>query len=325
MTCVLLGACGLEEPAEPPLTADEQAELEAALARAAGKADGAGLGTYRSRYVNMTIAGRTEAGATFALVAGKHDQYFPYFDPRSKWDNLLLLVGDEALVASARELAGLAIEVPDQARGLTRVRFYGAARRADGTSRQVSIELALDHVRFDAVQLGKRYNFLDLDEIPGLRWQPHALTARTGSIEIDGARARLAAVAGEVEIGRLTNLRAPEFALAYAYLAVAHADPSEPAPEWYAHVTFTSYALHAEGVLGRLVDWYARTSASETLTLRDGRRHTGNDRGVAPERVVVLASDVIDLGPATLDRQLVATTDARGRTAYGLREIFTRK
>ena len=150
-----------------------------------------------------------------------------------------------------------------------------------------------------------------------MRWQPHQLRASGGSVAIDGVARSLGALGGELETGDLANLRAPEFALAYDYVAIAARD--------YRYVTFVAHALYPDSVLGGLVDWYMVNFASATLTLEQGRQRDGNPMNVDTSRVDVLAHDLVDLGPATIDRQLVRATDRSGRTGYGLREVFAAK
>ena len=319
MRCLLIAsllvACVDSEPTEPALSPEEQAELDAALAAAAGKADGAGLAMYQSRYVNATVAGTTSNGDPFALIAGKHDQNFPYFDRKSKWDDMLLLVGGDAFVATGRELPELAIGTRT---GTTTIKVRGNARRVNGTLAAIDLSLTFADVRFAAEQLGRRYDFLDIDVIPGMRWQPHQLRAAGGSVSVDGVARSLGAIGGELETGELTNLRAPELAQAYDYVAIATRD--------YSHVTFVAHALHRDGVLGKLIDWYMTSFASVTLTLDHGNRRDGNVMGVDTANLVVLAHDLVDLGPATIDRQLVRTApDRQGRIGYGLREVFAAK
>ena len=67
---IMSTGCGEQADPEPPsLTPEEQAELDAILADAEGKADGFGLFFFDSTYVNLTMAGRSDLG-DFALVAG---------------------------------------------------------------------------------------------------------------------------------------------------------------------------------------------------------------------------------------------------------------
>jgi hypothetical protein len=58
------------------------------------------------------------------------------------------------------------------------------------------------------------------------------------------------------------------------------------------------------------------------ITLADGALQQGNGRGADRDRVQVILSDTVHLGPADLDRQLVSSTDADGTPLLGLREIF---
>ena len=312
-----LFACVDSDPQQPELTPEQEAALKAALDDAGGKGDGLGLSFYRSHYVNLAIAGTTTSSKPFALVAGKHGQNFPFFDARSKFDNVLVMLGADTFVISARDLPGLKITVSPTAHGSTAIGFHGTARRADGTLAMLDLDVSVSDTRFAAKQLGRPYDFLDTNETPGMRWVPHQLIGTTGTVAVDGVSSQLQAVNGELEVGDLANLRAPELAISYDYLAIASAG--------YSYVAFTSHALQREGVLGTLVDWYMTHFASAELTLEASAEHAGNTRGVDATKVTVLAHDIVDLGPATLDRQLVQARDRNGKIGYGLREVFAAK
>jgi hypothetical protein len=65
------------------------------------------------------------------------------------------------------------------------------------------------------------------------------------------------------------------------------------------------------------------------MTIEPGMLSQGNPHGVycppQDDPAVVLFEDVVDLGPATLQRQMIRTHDRSGRALHGLREIFTAK
>ena len=287
--------------------------------------------TFESRYENLTLAGRTRDGAPFALIAGQHGPHYPYLTPQSTWDSVLLLAGGSGYAISARHLPSLRLAVdlaaPASA-GL--VSYDGEARRADGVSAHVSFDLGVQLTRFDAHHLGRPYDLLHLGVGPGMRWQPFALRGARGAgdrLVVDARTFEPAAWFGELERGTAVNFRARRFAFAYDYLCVAHAAQARLSS--YAHVHFVSHALHRDGAFGRLLDAYLIRTASVETTLVGGATapRPGNGQGVrAPDRADsagVIVSDVIDLGLARLERQLVRATDASGREAFGLREIFT--
>ncbi|MBI3893549.1 MAG: hypothetical protein HY303_18680 [Candidatus Wallbacteria bacterium] len=64
------------------------------------------------------------------------------------------------------------------------------------------------------------------------------------------------------------------------------------------------------------------------MTLEAGRELRGNPHGVRrpaqTEDDVVLFENSVDLGLATLRRQMIRSKDGEGRSLYGLREIFVR-
>jgi WD40 domain-containing protein len=65
------------------------------------------------------------------------------------------------------------------------------------------------------------------------------------------------------------------------------------------------------------------------VTIEPGKLTDGNPRGVysppQDDPDVLLFENEVDLGPATLKRQMIRTRDRAGRALHGLREIFTAK
>src|SRR5215468_1981003 len=158
----------------------------------------------------------------------------------------------------------------------------------------------------------------------GMAWTPYQLTGERGRVRVDGTELALDGICGVCERGQLTNLRAPAFAIAYDYVAVAC-----PGDDGYGLIDFTSHALHSDSVLGRALDWYLRKSASVLLTIEPGKLTDGNPRGVdippQDDPAVLRFENAVDLGPAVVRRQMIETRDRAGRVLYGLREIFVPK
>jgi hypothetical protein len=324
------------EEGEPELS-PEQADA----IRDAAKADGLGcLLPFQSVYINLGLAGKSEQGDV-ALVAGTHSENFPYFET-APWDNGLLLVGNEGYHFTQRtqgKYLTIAVD-PQQATQTGRISYRGPMIRAsDNEEVEVEVNLPVQAVRFQAHQLGKPYKLfnelvqeigscdgLDLDWVLGMRWQPFQLGSATeaGSITIGQNRFRVDGIQGELEEGRTTNMRGDAFAFAYDYVAL-----SRPGSDGYGFVDFESHALDAHGLLGKSLDWYARTTASASLTLNQNEDVPGNLFGVRrpsqSDASVVLFENSVDLGLAVLQRQMIKTTDDEGAALYGLREIFTKK
>ena len=312
-----------QEPDPPPLSDEELAALDEALADAEGKADGFGLIFFDSEYVNMAMAGETGSG-DFALIAGSHDADFPYWGTQP-WDNGLLLVAGEGYHFTHRtQRVALVIDANlGQEHGSGEIRYQGLMERAsDGEQVEVDLSIPMKLTRFGIYQLGKRYNFLDCEKIPGMSWQPFQIEAETATVQIEGSDPiEITGINGELENGIVSNLRAADFALSYDYVSVA-----APGDNGYGFVDFVSHPLYRNGVLGDILEWYMVRYASESLTLYDGQVYDGNAfdvyRPPQGDATVVLFENNVDLGLANLRRQMIATTDSWGTTLYGLREIF---
>jgi hypothetical protein len=127
-------------------------------------------------------------------------------------------------------------------------------------------------------------------------------------------------VAGQIEHGQQSNLRAKNFAYYYDYQALVR-----PSPTAYAYVCFKAHAL-SSGLFGRTLDRYLVRYASEELTLANGLAVQGNHFAVRScgreDKCMVLFENQVELKLATLRRQLVATRDGDNASLTGLREIF---
>lgn len=275
---------------------------------------------YHGSYVDLVAAGESPAGDV-ALVAGVHTADFPYFGT-APWDQCLLLVGAVGYTYTGRDPgAHLRIEFDLDAETATGViRFAGEMRRAtDGAMVAIELDLPIAVRKFPVRHLGEAYNILEIDGLIGMRWNPWELRGERGQVRVGGEDVVVTGLRGSAERGVLTNLRAHSFAIRYDYLATAR-----PGENGYGLIKFESHALHAGSVPGKVLDAYLESTASATVTLRDGTSDDGNPWGVVfpGESDPMLFEDVVDLGPALLHRQMVKTTDADGAGLYGLREIF---
>ena len=330
LPALLMSAClgdVATETEEPLLTTDEASTLGGAVDALAARADS--LRLYDADYSNMVVAAHDSRGGDVVLVAGSHSENSPNWGT-APWDNGLLLVGGEGYEFTQRAQGeSLAIDLGafDGPQGLGAVQYRGSMTRlSDGATVEVLLDLWLWVTEQPARHLGKRYNVLDLDGVAGLRWQPFALAVVDGVVQVDAdERGLTPGGVGELERGHLTNFRAAELAIAYDYVAVARPTGGDPGPG-YAFVDFVSHPLVRDGVFGRILDFYLTRTASESLTLEGARLHRGNrydvDRPLPSDGSVVLFENTVDLGIATLRRQMIRTTDGAGATLYGLREIF---
>jgi hypothetical protein len=300
-------------------------QLHPLVRDAAASLGGTGLECYRASYIDLVLGADTARG-TLSLVAGSHTQGFPYFDTEP-WDNCLLLIGDTGYRFTGRAPgAALRFEFDlghPAPRGA--IRFDGEMLRAsDGQAVRIELEIAVALAPQPTRMLGQSYNFLELDGAPGMAYTPYALSGEAGHVRVAGAELALAHVRGACERGALTNLKARDFAIRYDYVGVAC-----PGDDGYGVIDFMSHTLYDGGLLRRALDRYLVRSASAVMTLERGALSDGNPRGVycppPDDPEVVVFEDTIDLGPATLQRQMIETHDRTGRSLHGLREIFTAK
>ena len=307
------------------ISAKSGAALSKLVADAVAKIDPAGMEVYQGSYVDLVLAAESERG-TVTLVAGSHTQHFPYFGTEP-WDNCLLLVGDTGYTFTGRtQGASLHFEFDvEQPTVEGTLRFDGEMLRAsDGEPVAITLELPITLAQFPTRLLGQTYNFLKVDDLIGIKWNPYALRSEGGTLRVGGEEIALSRIGGACERGVLTNLKAREFAGKYEYVAVAR-----PGDGGYGIIHFTSHALYDDSPIGNTIDWYLRRTASALLTIEDGKLTDGNTHGVysppQDDPQVVLFENEVDLGPAVLKRQMIETHDQAGRPLHGLREIFLAK
>jgi len=313
-------------PAAPP--ADPHAARTAGPREAVWRRERRGLlhvygPFYRSGFLAAFVCGRLDDGADLALAIGSHASHYPYAHPRSRWDELLLVAGEERLFISGRRISPLGIALGPGRRAI--IAYHGRAVRvaaggAQGAARAVAVDVDLNldldavvhHPRIQGVGVGRA--------LLGLQWQP-ALVRGSGSLTLDGRRRRIDRAAGLMERGSLTHLRGKLFQFGYEYLAVCRPD-AEPAT----YVRFTAAPLH-RGLAGLPLRLLLATGiASEEVTLTAARPQHGDALGLAPrpgEPVEGLVGHRMELGPGTLVSELVAIGDAQRR--YGLRQTVQRR
>ena len=292
---------------------------------AAAKLGGAGLQIYHGSYVDLVLCAESEQG-TVTLVAGSHTRGFPYADTEP-WDNCLLLIGEAGYTFTGRtQGASLRFEFDvDQPAPRGKIRFIGEMLRAgDGRPVAIDLEITIALTALPTRLLGESYNLLELDGMVGMKYTPYELSGEIGRVRVAGAEVTLQKIRGACEHGVLTNLKSHDFAIKYEYVGVAC-----PGDDGYGLVNFTSHTLFDGGPLRSALDCYLRKSASALMTIEPGKLTDGNPRGVysppQDDPDVLLFENEVDLGLATLKRQMIKTRDRAGRVLHGLREIFTAK
>ena len=306
------------------LSSKVDAAVRCAVEKAQSALEGLGLHLYESSYVDLVLCGESTRGPV-ALVAGSHTKNFPYYGTQP-WDHCLLLVGDTGYTFTSRvqdQSLHFALSLDDRNPTTGMLRFQGEMLRAsDRRPETIQFEFTIDLTPFPARLVGESYNFLEIDRAVGMNWTPYGLRSNTASVTINQVPLAITNIQGACERGILTNLRAHDFAIAYDYLAVAR-----PGPGGYAHVHFVSKALHPDTPLGSLIDWYLQSSATAVLTVESGVLGDGNPHAIPfpsqADSTPVLFEEVVDLGAAKLQRQMVKLRDGSGNPVYGLREIFT--
>jgi len=251
---------------------------------------------YRSGFLRAFLAGRLEDGAELGVACGTHSRYYPYFHHRSRWDDLLLVAGEERLRVTARNLSTLSISLGPGRRGS--IAFHGLAFRRSGASVDVDLHLELEVTLLPPRVEGLGYRFA----VAGLQWHP-ALVHGSGSLTLRGERRPIVLASGLMERGSLRLLRSGLFRFGYDSLIVTRAaDPP------LAYVRFGAWPLNAgfAGLPLRLL-LLGRT-AREDVTLSGDRLLPGDHADLAPARheaeEVLLASRV-DVGPAHVVRRLI--------------------
>ena len=292
---------------------------------AAAKLGGSGLQRYHGSYVDLVLCAESERG-TVTLVAGSHTRGFPYADTEP-WDNCLILIGEAGYSFTGRtQGASLRFEFDvEQPAPRGKIRFSGEMQRAgDGLAVPIELEITVALAALPTRLLGESYNFLELDGMVGMTYTPYELSGEVGRVRVAGAEVMVQKIRGACERGVLTNLKAHDFAIKYEYVGVAC-----PGDDGYGLIDFTSHTLLGGGPLRSALDCYLRKSASALVTIEPGKITDGNPRGVysppQDDPDVLLFENEVDLGPATLKRQMIKTRDRAGRVLHGLREIFTAK
>jgi len=270
---------------------------------------------YRSNYLNTFLSGRLEDGREVALVAGAHSRYFPYHNPRSGFDDVLLVVGSETLRVSGRHISSLGISLGP--RDSASVFYNGRAYARSGAAIQLDFHFNL----FARVHAARPQGVGIPHLMLGLLWQP-ALVVGSGTITIHDDRFRVVNVVGEMERGTLTNVRSRFFQFGYEYFATAR---TGGAP--VAYVTFRTYELHP-GLAGLIVRAMQRIHPSrESVTMSGDRLVEGDPNEVNPgglEKLEPVVGHTINLGPASISRGIVRV--GQGDSArYAFHERVTRE
>ncbi|MCG8419958.1 MAG: hypothetical protein MJE77_18655 [Proteobacteria bacterium] len=271
---------------------------------------------YRSEYRNSTVSLCTADGRMIGLVAGKHGLHFPYFHDLSEWDNLLIYADGIGYAHSERDISALQIELRDgsKARIVLNGEFVGSDRR----QQRIDIDLHFEVAPGNIYRPGK---IVDWAFIPGMRWQPFylELLAEQSTFAVAGQKLAIACGCGELELGELVNLVWRSFAFRYDYTCLAQPDRGRVL------VDFATRSLTRRTLLERAVDWLLRRTGRLIVDFwPESAEHSSEAKSDPTVAVTIdiLVEDRVDLGFASLDRQLVAVRDQVGHELIGLREIF---
>jgi hypothetical protein len=264
---------------------------------------------YRSSYKNLFVSGRLDDGRPFVAMCGTHSSNYPYRHPKTGFDDLLLVVGADTFAIQQRRLA-LRLSLGPGEHAFAG--FHGIAENDVGDEVHIDFELNLFASRHRARVEGIGVPQLML----GLLWEP-ALVVGTGNLFMHNQRSRIERAAGELELGRLTNLRGAPFEFGYEYTAAAE---HEAVP--VAEVGFRTYPLHndSRGALMRVLLKLGRASESVRLQGKEMIHASTTDLRKA-EPVV---GHRIDLGPALITREIVRLGSGLG-ARYAFRERIDRK
>lgn len=280
--------------------------------------------TYRGRYTNGMLAGKTADGRQVAVMGGTHDD-FPYHDPGSDYDQLAIWVhGSAPIVVTGRPaLEGLTFRL-----GKRTARLAYERERA-------AFDLRLRAVRHTARYYGDPADlgdtFIELgyepsEEAPGLVYTPYELTRlKHGTLSLRGERVELRDLHGQAEAGHIDAPTDRRFRTAYDYIAAPTLRGGRP----YTYVGFDVGALHAglDGALGT----YFHETGSDEFTLEQGRAVSGNPHGAPapfdntgslPGGARAVGEWDVDLGPGVLHRAFVRVRDGSRRPLLALSEAI---
>lgn len=277
---------------------------------------------YTGGYRNAVVGGKTAAGKEFILVAGKHTQNFPFYDPKSKFDNVLIKVGSEYFHVTAADVPALAILPGD---GSLLIQYSGPAKRLSG----VGSDSGTVALSFSAPLVLRHYQMDDLVptwNLVALRWSPQAVTSASAafSVSVDGAVQTVAkdSVFGHFEEAYVSGIKG--LTLGYRYWAgldlqarrfflAFTIDPKNPHPAFDAPVSVATNAV----ALSFVTSFPKKDVSPLKLPVPFSNftyGPTSNRHGPA-----------IDLGPATLRRTITEfklSPAFGGQSIWGLEEEF---
>lgn len=265
---------------------------------------------YRSSYKNLFVSGRLDDGRPFVVMCGTHSSNYPYRHPQAGFDDLLMVVGTDVFAVQQRRLNTLRLTLGPGEHALAG--FHGVAENEYGEAHHVDFELNLFASRHRPRVEGIGVPQLML----GLLWEP-ALVVGAGNLAIHNHRSRIERAAGELEIGRLTNLRGAPFQFGYEYTAAAQ---HEEVPS--AEVQFRTYPLY-QGKRGALLRVLLKVGRAQEAVRLQGKELLD---GKAPDlrQAECVVGHSIDLGPAYIKREIVRLGSGLG-ARYAFRERIDRK
>lgn len=288
----------------------------------AGSSDG---DFYSAEYANMVVVGTDAAQRLVVLVAGRHSKYQPYFEKKEAWDDVLLVVGDDAFNAAGSELPGFEVAFDDAA-GSVQIYLDLDMAGGDGSGVHVLADLHLDAVFHEARLFGLTPGG-DGAEALGMSHRPAylALAGDGGSVIGVGSEtpSGLTSATGELELGHIDYAADPGMAFRYDYVCLVCPE------EAWVYLHFQGHALSPEGPFGEMFEEMVSQSMAQEITLQGDRVEEGNPHGLPDDvftaEAELIVSHVEDVGLGYMDRQLIHMEGAAGTHVWGLRELVTAK
>ncbi|MCI0723271.1 MAG: hypothetical protein L0338_30560 [Acidobacteria bacterium] len=291
----------------------------------------AGLLFFNSSYLNAVVRLQGQE-SSFYLVAGKHDENFPFWG--TTFDNILLLDArlQQGWTASASSLEGLKLALSATERH-AEIEYGGEAYemgsgRAHARTDEVSLHFSAPTIALEPRHFGlKRYLKTRSRFIPGVCLSSQLMLRSPGGpgwVKLPCGRVSLEALSvfGYLEAGLFSVLTPKFWRAPYDYLGLICDAPDEQA----LYVSWAVRPFMTEDWLGQATTAIKKRLHDEMTLIVSGqpprtRTEPGNLFGV-DTNCKLLFGDSIPLGDITLERMMVQTRDLRGRRWFGLKERF---
>ena len=287
----------------------------------------------QGRYHNMVLRGQTDSGVPVTIITGKH-RGFPFVSSKGNWDNFQVKVGDSSYAINGKDMAGLKIAFSgkgDNKKVLVSYKGWAVehrttfARMNDHDKRRLPAPSAkgVKPVSFQVELSARSLGMLPMGVpgVMGMEYFPNKVQAAArGKLKVGTTEHGFNKAAGELEIGRMSNLSQERvMAAVYDYRGVAG--------ENVGHVSFVGKGAGtaSKGALSRglarIMDGVARVVGTRSFGFGpEGMRH---DKTLQVTDGRIVSHDVVKFdNGVTLERRMVEVTDSAGKTHSGLQERF---